>query len=138
MTKKIFGLVIPVIALVLGMTVVGCKGKSADAGKKEGTLIVENCPGNGSSSVIIIENTKPKIMTDLTDLLMKPSAAGIGSDSPFTLYNTGGKKFTETGLYLVVITANSNVYYAENTDFTNGCATIDFNNMKSMVDLPMW
>ena len=115
-----------------------------------GKLTINNFPGGASFAVTVYNsNEKVSCQTDITDILTQAAektlavSLGLAASSPVSLqsYSNPLSAFDNTGTFLVLL-VNSNVvpmatYYADQTDFTYGSATIDFTVLGKLNDLPL-
>jgi len=142
-------LLLAISALVLLMTLAGCeRGKNfiVSDDNVTGTLTINNCPE--IHGVLICNNMGYVSSTGLLLALKKPYAHSLRKESPFPIRTMKGKGFNNTGDFLVVIIfiepgveidsvkeTDFNLYFLENVSFNKGCATIDFNDMRSSKSL---
>jgi uncharacterized repeat protein (TIGR02543 family) len=122
-------------------------------GEDAGILTIENFPAD-TQLVINVYDYSGEIhsMTDYTSAIVKTdypynnalatsSPLNNPSSSPVQLTKLGSRtEFDGTGIYLIGTTTYPNVSvvrYAAQVEFTNGCATIDYNELKLQSDLPL-
>jgi hypothetical protein len=107
----------------------------------KGTLIIKNSPTGGY--VYICNGNAPLTQKELSESQRKAIAIGVsyGTKDRFTYklsYVHTMEAFSGTGSYLVIflLGIGSDEYFLPNVKFTNGSATVDFNNMNSASNLP--
>jgi hypothetical protein len=101
------------------------------------TLVINGCP-SGSVYVCPSPYTSPTSKLDLMGATGGAVAEGNGI-SPYKLTsNSTGVEFQKTGRFMVIVVfidfseKTLEYYYLENVSFTNGSATINFSNMKTL------
>jgi len=117
-----------------------------DPNNPKGKLTITNLSA-GNSLAITVYNYDGEITSqmDLTGVqtdLSKLAAVsfGLANSSPASLVKSGGSTsaFDGTGTYLVIMAVNTtSVRYAEQVEFTDGCAEINFDMLLNMIDLPL-
>ncbi|MDR2701513.1 MAG: hypothetical protein LBB72_03675 [Spirochaetaceae bacterium] len=117
-------------------------------GNGRGTLTIANFPTDTSLIITVFDYDGEitnlmdfaTIQADFTKRLAIPSG-GMASSSPVSLRKATNplSAFDGTGTYLVMLNnlATLTTWYADQVEFTNGCAELDFNTLRLMSDLPL-
>jgi len=148
MVNKKFFLGMLVIALVFGMTVIGCDNGGDGGG---GELVIKDVPTDkynlietyGGKIGIFTEGTNIKQALNRTNLVTESELedAEVSGSGPYTitisLYDNTGDKWKGSGKYdiYVKIDIDSNPLYYEmySVKFSSGGATVYFNDALSVV-----
>ena len=142
-----FGLV---AILVLTFALAACNGKNNSGGGAG--VSIKNLPPQNTISQVAVSvyntSTMPTTFVEYRDIYLVSSGLGVAYlvqyeppfSSPFTLVRTGSFTDTYTGsgrfLVEVGVAANNGGRKITVTDFTNGSAAIDFNNMTDVNSMP--
>jgi hypothetical protein len=124
------------MALVFGMTAVGCdsdSGSSSGSGTGgNGILTVINAP-QVALAYIYADAPTPTTYNELSRVIGPAAMAALSTDnySPYSLVNHPNvTPFTRTGSFLVVLLRNQAIVHCQGgVSFKNGSATVDFNSM---------
>jgi hypothetical protein len=110
-----------------------------------GSLEILNFPEGGSLAITVYDYDEEitsmtditGVQTDMTKLLAV--SFGLAASSPASLIRGGGLSgsFNGTGTYLVILAAGTIPYYAEQVEFVNGSAAIDYDKLELVSDLPL-
>ncbi|MDR1325839.1 MAG: hypothetical protein LBK00_07385 [Treponema sp.] len=122
------------------------KGDSDKGDGQPGRLTVNNLTGNDQNA-IVYQNVSPPPATQAefnaaTEFSNMVAFDGYDEDrkTPFDMQmtNEDGKlaTFNKTGKYLVVVMGNAGEKFKSDVQFTNGSATIDYNAMTLVSNLP--
>jgi len=149
MANKKFLLAILAIALVLGMTVVGCSkgGKSsgeADGPGEPGTLTITGMPEQYFGMYILSAEKDLSSFATVSFAGMSPEAFGMQLTPNGNVYKIySSKDWTVTGKRQVVLQAslkerdnpmdkNNPMFRTATVNFTNGGATVKFSSFKAV------
>lgn len=135
--KKIIVCFLLVLALL--MTFFSCDDKPSDSDEK-GILTVKNAPSVVDARVF--ENITPTSRHQIIQMILNQDfiAHGVApnNDKQFRLSSLA--VFSKSGNFLVtldtVYSADGGRRYKTGVKFNNGCATIDWNTMTPVSDLP--
>jgi hypothetical protein len=125
------------VLFAIGLAFSGCKDAGAGGGTPAGTLTVNGAPSY--ASVVVCDYRAPNSKLDYITAVTRITAVSYDNSSPYALKtSTGaGAAFTGNGTFLVVLTvSNTEVYLKGGVSFSNGSATINFDDMNLLADLP--
>jgi hypothetical protein len=127
------------VLFAIGLVFIGCKDAGAGGGTPAGTLTINGAPSYAST--VICDYTMPASRLDYITAVTRIIAMSQDNSSPYALISTAaadaGAAFTKGGTFLVVLrVSNAEVYLKGGVGFSNGSATVNFDDMVLLSTLP--